>query len=148
MAGSFEGVGSLQYSPDNKHAYAYSGSTSLLQDTETTVLEFTTESEYLIGSFQAGRNDKTDAEIIQNIFLNNIQVWYSKMDNGKNPNQAPSSTPLLMVIPPFTKVEWKVESGDNATTGWTGCFVGKVKGAIQQTDLEAISDGSKWIKDA
>ena len=49
MTGTFEGVGTLQFTPDNKHAYIYSG--SLLNGSgagaaDQTILLFRNNSEY------------------------------------------------------------------------------------------------------
>jgi len=121
----------INFTPDNKRAYAYTGAMTIDSGATDTVLEGNTNSEYLVAEFQAGRNDKTSAEIVHTIYLNSLLVWYSKMDNGKNPNQAPSSTPLLMIIPPFTHIEWKVASMDDATSNFTGLFTAKTFGMTE-----------------
>ena len=47
MTGTFQGVGSLQYTNDNKHVYAYTGSIALSVGNDLEVLRFQTTSEYL-----------------------------------------------------------------------------------------------------
>ena len=112
-------------------AYAITGGIDLVQDELTTMLDFTTDVGVLVGKLQSGRNVKTSAEHEHFVYFNDLLIWYSKMDNGKNPNQAPSSTPLILIIPPFTHVEWKVTSTDAETSTFTGIFTAE---AIGMTD--------------
>ena len=118
----------INFTPDNKRAYAYTGIVSIGSGNTAIVLDGNTNSEYLHGTMQGGRNDKTSAEVVHEIYFNSVRVWYSKMDNGKNPNQAPSSTPLILIIPPFTHVEWKVTSTDAETSTFTGIFTAEAVG--------------------
>ena len=142
MTGTFEGVGTLQFTPDNKHAYAYSGQ-QFANDPEVTVLEFTTESYYLVGSIQFSSPAGTSDDLVFRTYLNNIQVTGSNWtDTRQNEN---INQPVLFVIPPFTKLSARVLNGTSANAREvysTGTF--KVGGAIEQENLEAITDNNKW----
>ena len=115
MTGVFEGVGTLQFSPDNKYCYAYSGSISPNSNAapETTALLFTTQS-YIIIFDSVAEDDET----------------------------ATGQSPLDLIIPPFSKFEIKV--GNAATSPFTVLLVGEVKGAIEQENLESITNNNKW----
>lgn len=142
MTGTFEGVNSLQFTPDNKHAYIYSGNIGIT-DPETTFFEFTTEGFYLIGSLQFSSSAGTSDDLVFKTYLNDIQVTGSSWtDTRQNEN---INQPMLFVVPPFTKISAK---GLNATSAnarecyCVGTF--KVSGPIEQQNLESITDDNKW----
>ena len=111
-------------------AYAITGGIDLVQDELTTMLDFTTDVGVLVGKLQSGRNVKTSAEHEHFVYFNDLLIWYSKMDNATSvSNQAPNSQPLLLIIPPLTRVTVKMESKDGATTDQTMIFTGRVYGA-------------------
>ena len=111
-------------------AYAITGGIDLVQDELTTMLDFTTDVGVLVGKLQSGRNVKTSAEHEHFVYFNDLLIWYSKMDNATSvSNQAPNSQPLLLIIPPLTKVTVKMKSLDDATTNQTMIFTGRVYGA-------------------
>jgi hypothetical protein len=144
MTGTFEGVGTLQFTPDNKNAYAYSGK-QFANDPEVTILEFTTESYYLVGSIQFTSPAGTSDDLIFRTYLNDIQVSGSNWtDTRQNEN---INQPVLFIIPPFSTISARVLNGTSSSAREVyaiGTF--KVKGPIEQVDLEAITDGSKWAK--
>jgi len=143
MTGVFEGVGSLQFSPDNKYAYGFSGSI-INGDGETdNLLLFKTNSEYIDTQFEVGFGDQrfnddmliqlylNDVVVAANVYNNNYEIGYDKRFN--------------VIIPPFTNV--KVEVVKKSGTGNVPVFlwlVGKVHGAIEQENLEAITNNNKW----
>ena len=113
-----------------EHAYAISGGVDLVQDELTTMLDFTTDVGVLVGKLQSGRNVKTAAEHEHFVYFNDLLIWYSKMDNATTvSNQAPNSQPLILIIPPLTRVTIKMESKDDTTTDQTVIFTGRVYGA-------------------
>ena len=146
MSGTFDGVGSLQFTPDNKYAYAYSGEIGIDSTAGgTTLLEFNTNSEYLNSQIQMFNTSGSGDDIRYEILFNNIIVASMYANSG---NDFLLDTPILLLIPPFTEVKIKglnISSGTariHTTTLW-----GEAKGAIEQIDLEAITDGSKWAAD-
>jgi len=147
MSGTFEGVGTLQFSPDNKHAYAYSGAVGVAA--ETTVLQFTTNSEYIVGRLYTGYCTPTNVtdDMTFQTKLNGSLIAARYMDTSKETQKGDSLTYFDIIIPPFSTV-LVLSSNISSMSARDMCsiFTGEVGGAIQQTDLEAISDGSNWIK--
>ena len=146
MTGVFEGVGTLQFSPDNKYAYIYSGEIEAKTASQT-ALSFFTNSEYLVGEFtlnafiqlsnistrQAGMSIKINNVIVANQFTSDASE-----DLSSNAKQK-------IIIPPFSSVICDVvAASDDSDNFSTVVFTGKVKGAIEQENLEAITDNSKW----
>jgi hypothetical protein len=142
MTGTFEGVGSLQFSPDNKYAYAYSGTITLTGTgaADDLCLDFDTNSEYIVGGFQWS-NTETNAtrDSYIEIHFNDQKVYGGRWEN---PNSIEKSTPIYFVIPPFTNV--KCYQGNDGTTQGYFTMTGKVHGAIEQENLEAITNNNKW----
>jgi hypothetical protein len=112
MSGAFNGVGSLQFTPDNKKAYIYSGQ-QFANDPQVTFLEFTTETYYLQGTIQFSCPAGTSDDIIFRTFLNDIQITGSNWtDTRQNEN---ITQPINIIIPPFTKFTAKVLNGTSAS---------------------------------
>ena len=149
MTGVFEGVGTLQFTPDNKFCYAYNW--YAMSATARSELTFTTNSEYIKGIFQinAGVNT-TDPSVatVQSIAIisfNDINISLLAATAGATPDRRPSSNTQELIIPPFTTVNVIVDDyndyGDRV--GSIG-FTGSVHGAIEQENLEAITNNNKW----
>jgi hypothetical protein len=144
MTGTFEGVGTLQFSPDNKYAYAYSGSQVPNSTDETTLMEFKTESEYLVGVGAFDYDNEENMRIRWRIYFNDVIVAYPTsrfQDTDVNPVNV-----LELIIPPFTTVKFTAQESSATTDELFARFTGKVKGAVEQKNLEAITDGSKWAQ--
>jgi len=146
MSGTFEGVGSLQFTLDNKFAYAYSGlykATTSFQE----VLSFRTESEYIIGILQlnSGLDLSSPANRVTNsalIKFNGVSVSF--IAAGTLTDDSPTSQTQALVIPPSTTVTVEVDSSSTADRDFSVVFTGKVHGVIEQENLEAITDNNKW----
>ena len=109
-----------------EQVYAYSGGIDIPSNEDRVLLSFTTPDILVKGFLQQARNDKTSAEMSAFVYLNNVLIWFAKMDNGKNPTMAPFSEPLHILIPPNSLLEYKLESGDDSTTNATATFSGRV----------------------
>ena len=143
MTGVFEGVGTLQFTPDNKQAYIYSGERPVT-NVETTLFEFKNNSEYLEARFQLSSDSGSNDNINSQLYFNNVVVqsglytinglagWVDVLD-------------LHMIVPPFTTVKFTGTntSAANARNHFA-MMVSKVHGAIEQENLEAITDNNKW----
>jgi hypothetical protein len=119
----------LIFTPDNKHAFIYSGK-QFANDPEVTFLEFTTSSYYLVGNIQFTCPAGTSDDLIFRIYLNDLQVtggnWTDTRQN-ENINQ-----PILMIVPPFTTLSARALNGTSASNREAyanGTF--KVIGAIE-----------------
>lgn len=145
MTGTFEGVGSLQFSPDNKLAYAYSGVLSPA-GTELDMLNIKTESEYIEGSIQTVSGVEVSDNYEFTIYFNDVAIWKQRLTNTVQLYPY-GMFPVLVVIPPFTEVRATLENLTSDTgREWNVSLTGSVHGAIQQENLEAISNNNKWAK--
>jgi len=103
----------LNFTPDNKHCYAYSGAIANDGGNETTLLNFSTNSEYIKGTIQTGTShtgDHSDTFRFR-IYFNDIAV-YDFLDDGAQFYVDPH-IPINLVIPPFTDVK---VTGDNTAS--------------------------------
>ena len=144
MTGTFEGVGTLQFSPDNKYGYAYSGVHDI-GDTETNLLLFSTESFYLKGTVQFNYVELNGYHFRYRLYLNNVivQGFVEPSGSSGDPNATLNLIPII--IPPFTIVKCTAQNLTDATLQQQVCSItGKVGGAIEQENLESITDNNKW----
>jgi len=98
----------LQFTNDNKHAYAYSGFiTATAANTEYTMLEFTTNSEYINGflDFCKQNLNQNDNDTML-VYFNDIQVYQVEHEASETISVFESR----FLIPPFTKVTITVQS--------------------------------------
>jgi len=142
MTGVFEGVGTLQFTPDNKHAYGFSGSIGV-NATEETLLEFKTNSEYLDAIILFSYVQAVTENFFYKIYFNDILVQgYITTDSAiyTSPDNL-----IPIIIPPFTNVKLRaINSTDNNIRQQLVSIKAKVKGAIEQENLEAITNNNKW----
>ena len=106
---------SLNYLGD--HCYAYSGDVTVPAGTsaDTTMLDFTTGSEYIVGTFSfTGQNTGSNDEFLS-ISMNSESVFRGRYPSG---SQRINEQPTDLVIPPFTKVTCKlgVQTSDQPMT--------------------------------
>jgi len=149
MSGTFEGVGSLQFTPDNKYALAFSGvvpSGGGSVTADTLMLQFKTEGEYLVASFSWGNTQTSGtADNIIRIDFNDQAIYGARFETGNESNHVnPKILPLI--IPPFTNVKCYADTSADPHD-WTWTMAAKVKGAIQQQNLEAITDANDWASE-
>ena len=139
MSGTFEGVGTLQFTPDNKHAYIYSGEKAMLSGPAQDVINFTTGSYYLISKFCWNCNSSTSPDEILRIKFNNFTIVRARYANAVD---ATNEQPIPLIIPPFTEVnvDYELQANSEATFQFTA----EVKGTIEQENLEAITDANDW----
>ena len=147
MTGTFEGVGSLQFSPDNKLAYAFSGQFGV-DDNETTLLEFQTDSEYLIAKVQFNSMNELAQECGYRIYFNNVIISNFLAGNNAPDYSAKPYNTTTLIIPPFTSFKATAQNLDDSVTltNQTFTLAAHVGGAIEQENLESISDNNKWAE--
>ena len=134
MAATFQGVGTLQFTPDNKRAFAYSG--DILSPTAggySRLIQFETQSYYLVAKFNFGGEPST-VNVGFLIKLDNVDII-----------EIPTREPYDMmynvdlIIPPFTTVEVLADpDGSDLTVQTT--MVAEVHGAIEQFNLEVKNE--------
>jgi len=114
----------LQYTQDNKHAFAYSGSTDVANST-VSLLKFTSSSGYIVGTFQPQYFDNAGAENFQfKVLFNSIQVAGCVLDKieGYTPYEE-----IELIIPPFTDVEiTALNVADADTRKMAAIIIGRV----------------------
>lgn len=117
----------LNFTPDNKHGYAYSGEIAVGSSVKT-LLEFQTNSEYLISEIQIMNGTTSNEDFKYVVYFNDVAVarWhflYASTIHQLLPN------PLYLVIPPFTTVKIKANNLDSSTERiHTAVVTGKVIG--------------------
>jgi len=108
----------LQFTDDNKHAYAYSGSKDI--SSTTSMLNFQTASEYIIGRFEFNSDFGTGggALVRVKIYFNDVLVMH-EADNSND--YVPGDATYILIIPPFTTVEVTCLGGaQDANVNFTG----------------------------
>ena len=131
MAGTFQGVGTLQFTPDNKRVFYASGRIAgAASDVE--MIKFHTTSEYIVGEILIGPANFSERFTLK-VNYNDTQVFYSDFDDI---NFRGSHANLIFTIPPFTEFVVTMNMTSGATGGNSMVFNGKVYGSIEQFDLE------------
>ena len=141
MTGTFQGVGTLQFSPDNKRVYAYTGLIETSNDqSEVTMIEFTTASEYLTLLVQfSGDTERTD-DLACRIYFDDVEIFKEIVLVGSALYSLNTEGPNILV-PPFTTVKINNQNMSSGNVRDTFLAItGNVHGSIEQFNLEVISD--------
>jgi len=119
----------INFTPDNLRCYAYSGAINV-DNNEATVLEFSTNSEYIDGNFQPVyfSTASTDNATFF-VKFNGVSVFANTVDssNADTPFQD-----IRLIIPPFTTVTitaYNRTDGDTISVG--ASITGKVFGMTE-----------------
>ena len=105
MSGQTVTGNALQFTNDNKRAYAYSGLINV-PTTETNLLLFTTQSETHVAKFQVSPVETHDEDVVFKFYLNNTQVQSIHIfDNKVAGSPLSLHNYILLIIPPFTTVK-------------------------------------------
>jgi len=120
----------INFTPDNKQCYAYSGVVAV-DNTLTNVLEFNTNSEYLIVGIQFFKDSVTSENYEYKVIMNDVIIvhgeWTSPLED--NPN---IPFPIELIIPPFTKCAVTLQNlSDTASRNWSTTLIGKVIGMTE-----------------
>ena len=105
----------LQFTNDNKHVYAFSGFKNF-DNTGTTLLQFNTNSEYIVIKLNCMRSDTDSLDSQHQIFINSIETLNFTLPSG------PTVLANLpeMVVPPFSIVQIDIKNVSNSSTGTGG----------------------------
>jgi len=119
----------LNFTPDNKRCYSYSGN-QLVNNTSKTLLSFQTNSEYINATIQfygdfadMGGNKK----IMEQIEFNGVQI----VDKTRLNNAAQvlvDIDPIYLIIPPFTEVSLIFTTDNAADLAFGVTLIGDVYG--------------------
>jgi hypothetical protein len=132
MSGTFQGVGTLQFSPDNKHAQIFSGSVSA-NNIETTLLEYSNNSEYHMAQVLFNVISNTTSDMDFKLYLNDVNI----LDMGLSSFREQWYYPIPIMIPPFSTI--KITCRNNSSSDAedvAASVISNVHGAIEQFSLE------------
>ena len=113
MSGSTVISNALQFTNDNKHAYAFSGIVDV-NNTETQLLLLNTQSEYLLTELQVLQGTTSNEDFLYKVFFNNVIVaqWHCLQVTDKEINMP---NIYNFIIPPFTLVKVTAQNTSSAT---------------------------------
>ena len=143
MTGTFEGLGTLQFTPDNKYCWAYSGPVSTTDSGSSSLLDFTTNSEYIVGTFTPYHGAATTQNMQFTLKFNGLEI---AQVSSREAYDFARANPIHIIIPPFTNVSVEALGLESGTNNTMAVIVGKVKGAVEQINLESMSDDNKWAE--
>ena len=136
MSGTFSGVGTLQFSPDNQRVYAYTGLVETSNNqTEVEMIQFTTGSEYLTLLIQFSGDTERSDDLACRIYFNNTEIFKEIVQVGSSLYSVNTEGPNILV-PPFTNVKINNQNMSSGNVRDTFLAItGNVYGAIEQFDL-------------
>lgn len=117
----------LNFTPDNKHCYAYSGKVTVNNNLNN-MIEFDTNSEYLKIEIQYFKDSVTSENYEYGVQFNDQEIVLGEFtspleDNPNIPN------PIVLIVPPFTNVKCTLQNiSDSSGRNWTLTLTGKVFG--------------------
>ena len=103
----------LNFTPDNKHCYAYSGVVSVT-DSSTMLIEFNTNSEYIDAIFQFYYAVLSTDNMRYTIKMNGDIITTYEVSEGTS-GATYMDPQLYLIIPPFTNVEVLAENETSST---------------------------------
>ena len=139
MSGTFSGVNTLQFSPDNKHAYAYSGSNLSTTAVTDVPMVIQTQSYYLVGTimYQGNFNvaNSGGSRGFCQVFFDGNMI--GQILNDYDTGNMMQGAFMNVIIPPFTTVTFK-QGADTASSNlqYTVNGIFDVKGTVEQFNLE------------
>ena len=103
----------LNFTPDNKHFYAYSGvvASATTGSAGTTIMTFSTNSEYLKAQVCLFTDDVSNGNKFVDIQFNGVSVWKGLFDN----EPAEQNQPFPLIIPPFTDFTFLYGDGNGGS---------------------------------
>ena len=117
----------LNFTPDNKHCYAYSGAIAFPGGaSENTIMEFNTNSEYLVGEWSMDYDEGENQNNGYAIYFNNQIV--SKPNQRYADPEPMNPFVVKLIIPPFTAVKITVTPGADNSNTYSTRFTGKAYG--------------------
>ena len=117
----------LNFTPDNKHCYAYSGDVSV-SSSNTTMLEFSTNSEYIVATFEYhGAIAQISAnQLAIEVILNGNSIIHTLV--VATVDHTLWDSPPKLIIPPFTDVKMTLAQALGSNVNMQMTLTGKVYG--------------------
>jgi len=120
----------LFFTPDNKRAYAYSGTISFNND-ETNILDFNTDSYYLIAKVQLGVDGYDGDDLDVGIKLNDVQILLNR-SAVTGTNGLVNGVEWDVIIPPFSNFKLTAENKTDSTAyNAYGMLIAEAVGTIE-----------------
>ena len=120
----------INFTPDNKHAYAFSGLIDI-QNTSATYLLFDTNSEYILGHFQCYTANNTAEKITWDVYLNDVLIIRFHQE-GRGSAYRGQGMDNDIIIPPFTQVKVTgLNTGSSTAVDGLVTFSGKATGMTE-----------------
>ena len=109
------------------HCYAISGSISVAgaSSANTTLLDFSTGSEYLTADLQGFSTERGSAQLYLNVKFNSQDILKTEFDDAGSASGL-LDMPIKLIIPPYTHVECLVGIETGATKHWSLIMTGRV----------------------
>ena len=109
-------------------AYAYSGEVAV-DNTEISLLEFTTGSGLIVGEMQVGSKNAENEDYEMKIYFNDL-VIFSNTFHQQGATYVDIAPAVPLIIPPFTLLKVTMDNiADTDSRNWTMGFTGRVYGA-------------------
>jgi len=119
----------LNFTPDNIRCYAYSGEQAIT-DTEAIMIEFKTNSEYIVGTVQFNLLQDTADDMFYRIKINDQTINGYLVVGAQQSTD--SNNPMPVLIPPFSSVVLTADNVGSSTGRTNTCsFVGKAYGMTE-----------------
>jgi len=119
----------INFTPDNKRCYAYSGEVSVA-NTELFLLDFKTNTEYIVCKVQLGSKAGENEDFEFKIYFNDVIV-FSAVFGNQSQNEI-GAWPIPLLIPPFTAVKMSLDNiADTDARIWTVHLTGKAYGMTE-----------------
>lgn len=119
MSGIFSGIGTLQFTPDNKYAQYFNNAS--FDNNETTIGEFTINSEYLLCKIQTGVDNYDGADLDVRVLLNDEQILLNRSAVTGRQDQF-FGQPLQIFMPPFSTIKLTMQNKSNSSA-FTGSMI-------------------------
>jgi hypothetical protein len=109
------------------HVYAMSGSISVAgaSSANTTLLDFSTGSEYVTADLQGFSTERGSAQLYLNVKFNSQDILKTEFDDAGSASGL-LDMPIKLIIPPYTHVECLVGIETGATKHWSLIMTGRV----------------------
>jgi len=117
------------------HAYANSGSIIITNGSDATLLEFTTGSSYLVGTFAFGMNavgPSTSKYFSYKMYINGELVFENASLSGPSNEMVYDAGQIVqdILLPPYANIKFEATTDDGSNITCYGLITGRLYGKI------------------
>ncbi len=115
----------LQFTNDNKHVYANSG-TIAVSGSDTTMLQFETTSSYIVGqlNFTGVWADLGSAAVFMTLLINDTIIFQNKVASASVRDV--EGTPYPILLPPNSRIKIQMSQASGSDRNYQAMIIGKV----------------------